>query len=529
MKITRSTLGFVLVLLVVGTVAAQSNDPIDPLAESPLKRIGTMPTSVGNSTEVDTRFFQTGYFDNKIRQDVQADRPILDEAAISEQLKQLHAEIQALKASSHAATQAEAISDLHEEITRQGDQLNFIDKSLDSFVMRGHHGQTMRLFGRLHYDYWAFPRIEDRLVPLAGDPQDRFMFRRMRLGVQGDIRDNMFYRLELELVDQLERRGFMPISYRDAFIGFRDLPLFNTLIIGNQKRPYGLDTWTDSNQSIFMERSFATEAFNPYYRRLGISSMGYSDDLRQNWQYGLYNYQLTQFDGGHFGDHYQPEFAGRFAMTPWYDDCSGGRGYAHVAVVGSVAFPDGRGANNGANYFSRPEAQTDNFWFNTGQIANANRVDLAGFEAVFNAGPFQIGGEYQVVRVLRNGTPNNVNMHGGYVYASYFLTGEHIPWDRRMGRLGRVQPFENFWRVRDCNCMTQSGLGAWQVAARLSHGDLIDEDIFGGEGTALTLGLNWYWNPYARMQFNYIFGNIISNPQVAGDYQALGVRFMVDF
>ncbi|MDG2015356.1 MAG: porin, partial [Pirellulaceae bacterium] len=131
---------------------------------------------------------------------------------------------------------------------------------------------------------------------------------------------------------------------------------------------------------------------------------------------------------------------------------------------------------------------------------------------------------------------DSVTFHGGYAQAAYFLTGEHMPWDRKTGTLGRIKPFENFFSVCDCDGFLQRGLGAWQVAARCSYADFSDQDINGGVGRSLTLGLNWYWNPYARMQFNYIFGNISDRgvpptaaPTVDGDYQIAGLRFMIDF
>ena len=125
----------------------------------------------------------------------------------------------------------------------------------------------------------------------------------------------------------------------------------------------------------------------------------------------------------------------------------------------------------------------------------------------------------------------NLRFDGGYVQAAYMLTGEHMPWNRETGTLARLKPFENFFAVRDCEGSVKRGLGAWQVAARYSWADLTDQDIIGGQGDSFTLGLNWYWNPYARMQLNYIFGEI-DRPELTdagGEYNAVGVRFMVDF
>ena len=71
------------------------------------------------------------------------------------------------------------------------------------------------------------------------------------------------------------------------------------------------------------------------------------------------------------------------------------------------------------------------------------------------------------------------------------------------------------------------------MALRWSYLDLTSGDVQGGVGDSLTLGLNWYWNAYARMQFNYIYGNIYKHRPVDGEtfgnYQIAGTRFMLDF
>ena len=75
--------------------------------------------------------------------------------------------------------------------------------------------------------------------------------------------------------------------------------------------------------------------------------------------------------------------------------------------------------------------------------------------------------------------------------------------------------------------------GVAQFIAVDAHFAGHSEDVFGGHGESFTAGLNWYWNPNARMQFNYINGNITNHADVngstAGNYQIIGTRFMVDF
>jgi phosphate-selective porin OprO/OprP len=134
--------------------------------------------------------------------------------------------------------------------------------------------------------------------------------------------------------------------------------------------------------------------------------------------------------------------------------------------------------------------------------------------------------------VQRDGS-DEVTFLGAYGYLSYFLTGEHIPWDRETGQLGRVKPFENFFLVRQQDGGVCSGLGAWEVCIRYSYCDLTDGDIAGGVSSEVTLGLNWYWNEWSRMQFNYVHGTIIDHEPVDGytdaDFDILGMRLAMFF
>jgi phosphate-selective porin OprO/OprP len=236
------------------------------------------------------------------------------------------------------------------------------------------------------------------------------------------------------------------------------------------------------------------------------------------------------------------QVAGRLANTIWYDECSDGRGYAHWAVAGTWADTDENQltenyADNGisgARFRTRPEARSVERWLDTGVIPGAEHYSLLGWESVVNVGPVQVVGEYQNVWLDRQGD-SALQFHGGYVYAAYFLTGEHMAWDRETGQLDSAVPYENFFLVDTCRDGVRSGWGAWQLAVRWSYGDLSDDNIQGGIGESVTFGVNWLWNPWARMQFNYIYGNIHDNALNAaggidfGDYHILGTRFSISF
>ena len=425
-----------------------------------------------------------------------------------------------------------------DRFTDLGGRVDALERGAAKLVTRGTGGATVRLFGRIHMDYVVAPDADPAAARFEGeDPPDRFRFRRLRLGVKGDVAPNMYYKLETEFADVDD------LIIRDAYVGFRNLPFLQSVTVGNQKRPYGLDALNSSRYNVFIERPTVIEAFNGPIRRLGVAAYGVSDDLRYNWRYGAFNLEPVRADGislgdrfgGNFGDGLRLQAAGRAATTYFYEN--EGRDYGHFAVAGTVGNPGGGDRfdprdRTEARFRTRPEVLTANRWLNTGRIDDADAFGLLGLEHVYNRGPLQWTTEAQAVRVGRDRGADDAGFWGAYSYVSYFLTGEHLPWSRESGTLGRVN-------VREPFAPAAGGWGAWQVAGRLSYLDLNDADIFGGRATSLTLGLNWYWNDNAGMQVNYVRGRIADSsvvdgvggagPPVDSDYDLLGVRFRVDF
>lgn len=400
---------------------------------------------------------------------------------------------------------------------------------------------TLEIGGRIHFDTWSFADDSEGIHffenPVTGvDPENRIFFRRVRLALGGDIWQNMIYRFQIDFNTPSEP------EYKDVYIGFTELPVLQTLIIGNHKRPLGLDHLNSSRFNIFMERSLAVEAFNEDSRRIGISSEGVSEDEVYNWRYGIFNLESTALDGEYIGDSLQMSLNARLASSPWYDETSGGRGYFHWAVSSMFADPDGDADpadtnQNEARFCTRSELRSEQRWLDTGRIQGAEAYEIMGLETILNVGPLQIVGEYMPSWVQRDdvipASEPDLFFHGGYVYVAYMLTGEHVPYDRETGTIDRVKPFEDFFFVRRCSGGHGSGWGAWQAALRYSYLDLTDEDIRGGVENNVTLGLVWYFNPYANLQFNAVYGDIEDHRPIggytAGHFTALGTRLRMDF
>jgi phosphate-selective porin OprO/OprP len=150
-----------------------------------------------------------------------------------------------------------------------------------------------------------------------------------------------------------------------------------------------------------------------------------------------------------------------------------------------------------------------------------------GSEVLWAHGPFAWQSEAQLANLSQIGGPT-LHFWGFYTQWMYFLTGESKPFIKKLGQMDRIQPLRPF--IREPNC--EWGPGAWELAVRVSHIDLDDENVFGGRLTDFTAGVNWYLNGYTRLQFNYVRAMLnrttaaYSGPS---DTNIVGVRAQVDF
>jgi phosphate-selective porin len=81
---------------------------------------------------------------------------------------------------------------------------------------------------------------------------------------------------------------------------------------------------------------------------------------------------------------------------------------------------------------------------------------------------------------------------GYYLQASYFITGESRGYKKAQGCFDTLKPKENAFGL-------ENGLGAWEVAARMSSLDHVDDSVDGGELDDVSVGVNWYLNPNTRV------------------------------
>lgn len=367
---------------------------------------------------------------------------------------------------------------------------------------------SAKLRGRLHTDASWFDQSALNRASF-GDIQDGTYFRRARIGFDAKAFEVTQYRLDFEM-----GAGTGRPSIFDAYMRVTQLPILQHVQVGHMREPFSLEAQTSSNWFTFIERA-PNNCFDPS-RNWGVMTYGASEDLSRSWALGVFRDGSDAF-GDDIGDSGERAVTGRVTWVPYYDEPSEGRYLFHVGASGSYRDPDN--ANPGGNetslvrYRARPEDNLGEMdiggvpnFADTGNLPDATDVQLAGVEASLVWGPFCIQSEYIGSYVDR---ANNANpwFNGAYVQVSYFLTGEHRNYRRELGTFDQTHVLEPFFHVRTGQG-TCTGSGAWEIAARWSYLDLNDAGVNGGYFDDTTFGVNWYFNDYARLMFNYIYSDV---------------------
>ena len=149
-------------------------------------------------------------------------------------------------------------------------------------------------------------------------------------------------------------------------------------------------------------------------------------------------------------------------------------------------------AKQGLRYSATPEVHDAPFFVDTG-LFEADSSTLINLEASWRNGPLWIMTEFTKndVKAPGVGDPS----FGGYHFAaSYSLTGEVRPYDRRGGVFGALPV------ARDIN---EGGFGAVELGLRWSVLDLTDQGIDGGQMEVAKAAVNWWATSTFFVSFNY--------------------------
>ena len=476
-------------------------------------------------------------------EEIPAPAPVIE--GLQNDIRRLEKEIEALRAEKAApapdkATKKPADLGRNSGVEKKSetivDRLSALEKGLGKLVdaaeTKKNDDAKKPLFilnGQMQADQIYFSQDADSRAAL-GDLQDGAQFRRLRIGGRGTFLDVFEYSLGVDFA-----LANQP-SYLDNYIEWKELPWLQNVRAGHYFEPFSLERVTQNRNNTFMERSLV-DTFAPA-RNMGIMAYGNTENELATWAIGTFrtnsdNTGNDSFDSGQ-------ALTMRGTWLPWWDEASEGRYYMHLGAAYSYrdAYEDQvRFRNTPEIRKSQPiGSPTANpgtppfapIFVDTGNIRDVDHFQLFDPEFALILGPLSLQSEYAFAAVERSGRPN-LFFNGYMAQLSYFLTGEHRPYDRKIGIHRRIQPFEDFFRVRTKSQGIQTGLGAWEIAARFSNIVLNDKDIKGNNLTDFTFGLNWYLNPYTRWKFNYVRAFLEDERKGNSITDAYGMRFDYDF
>ena len=277
----------------------------------------------------------------------------------------------------------------------------------DEVALRGHIG------GKLAVDGALFARTGN--LP---DVMDGVEVRRARIYTAGELRLGapIAFKFELDFVQganaSSDKKGRLAIN--EAYLAWKDIPYAGTLYVGNLRTPVGLEGVTSARDLTFMELASASDAFAPGVKAGAMLERPVLDG-RATWAAGIFANTLVA-DYGNRSD--LASVIGRATFLPvhWSDGSS--TTLLHLGLSQTLGFSSS--GSGTARYRARPESHLAPFLVDTDDVP-ANRDALTGLELALAVGPLSLQGElYHSFVDARNG---NLHFTGGYLYASYILTG----------------------------------------------------------------------------------------------------------
>ncbi len=369
------------------------------------------------------------------------------------------------------------------------------------FFLRSQNGWfNLRLTGQLQGDYRAFLDGRDYT------DIDTFLVRRARLGIEADLFQYYEFRLLPDFSNAQApsvpgqtriQDAYMNVHYWDAF----------QVETGKFKQPFSYEQLIQDRFVPTAERSLIDQLVPA--RDEGVMIHGY------RLLGGRIDYQAAVSNGeinGDFDTNKQKDFNARVAVRPFVE-AEWLRGL-QLGVAGGVGK---EGEAPLPNPLRTPET-VPFFQFNSSVRAEGLRWRLSP-ELVYFHGPLGLAAQYfrmeEHFRPAFTGAASRLNVDvpftGFYVLGTYLLTGE-----TRTTYSMAVKPFRPF-----DPCHPLQGTGAWELVGRVSRLDLgeevfdplrvsrtatvrlADPTLYTRGVTETTLGFNWYFNAWVRMQVNW--------------------------
>lgn len=342
---------------------------------------------------------------------------------------------------------------------------------------------SIQFGGRFMLDYDRFDGVNN--ITNSGDTASDSEIRRGRIYIKSKFDKVWEAKLQININDAKTSTNF-----EDAYLKYSGFSV-GSVTIGKHKEAFGLEELTSSKYITTIERSMMTNAFAPG-RSYGVSLSGESGDFTYNG--GLF--EVTQDES----DQESYALTGRLTYAPVNKQGN----VIHFGLAASIRDY----GNQTYQIKERAEVHTANDKpAVSAATANADNVNMMGFETAGVWGPLSLQFEYQQAAVSGSQGSVDADYSGYYLMGSYFLTGESRPYKK--GAFGKVKP--------------NSTSGAWELVTRFSNLDVVDNNS-GTKTENLTLGVNYYANANVRFMLNYITTDVSNTMASINDGDAISLR-----
>jgi len=325
-------------------------------------------------------------------------------------------------------------------------------------------------------DYTGF-RQDAASLAQVGRQDNQFEVRSFRVSIRGhfELFRRWDYNVGYEYKGFNQNPGDPDWNASDFYVTTLLGPQIGTLKIGMMKELFAYEMVGDAANLPQPERWLS-----PFFqnRNVGVTLSNTVLGQRGTWAIGWWN------DWWQKGDSWSTsgnDFGTRVTGLPIWSD--NGATYLHLAASARYY-----GADNGQlRYRGRPASNVADYYVDTGNIPG-DHAWHGGLEALLNVRGYSILAEY-VRASLDTYDRTDPVFDGYYVTASWVVTGEHRPYDRKAGYARRVLP--------------QHPWGAVELIARFGRVDATDKGIDGGEMRGWWAGVNWWVTRHAKASVTY--------------------------
>jgi phosphate-selective porin OprO/OprP len=361
----------------------------------------------------------------------------------------------------------------------------------NGFFLRSQDNRfVLRITGQIQTDYRAFLEEQDQT------DIDTIILRRARFGIEANMLKYYEFRF---LPDFGQGNAVIQDSYMN--IHYVDWLQFE---VGKFKQPFSYEQLIQDRYVPTMERSMIDQLVPAR----DVGGMIHGQKLFGDH----FDYAIAVSNGeinGNGDTNENKDLNGRIAWRPFSSPYfSPWLHYLQVGVSGSIGVEH---EPINPNTLKTP-ATVPWFHFNSTVTADGDRSRWSPELAYFYGGlgfAAQYFGMRQDMRPAPSGPSfrfrQDVPFEGFYFMSTYLLTGE-----RRTGYSEPIDPLRPFNPCSPWHCP-----GAWELVVRVSRLEVGDEVFAPGlarlanpvgnsdAATELTVGFNWYFNKYVRMQMNY--------------------------